>query len=176
ERNTLAQCFLQPTGPMRLPRRFGLGATPVAYGAATERSFSGRASRPKSAWTRLYHASSSNAPQLTHSSSVIDALQSRNGFASGPTGCRSCQVPVSTMSRMASATSEGGVGLASEALNRLENREAWGYNDSPAGASMRRAIAVSIIPGWTIATRMLKGFTSWASASLSASRANLEAA
>ena len=40
---------------------------------------------------------------------------------------------------------------------------------------MRRAMAVSMIPGWTIATRTLKGLTSWASPSLNASSANFEA-
>ena len=40
---------------------------------------------------------------------------------------------------------------------------------------MRLAMGVSIMPGWRIATRMLKGFTSWASASLRASRANFDA-
>ena len=42
---------------------------------------------------------------------------------------------------------------------------------------MRRLdIAVSITPGWTIATRMLNGLTSCARASLSPSKANFDAA
>src|SRR2546430_12589098 len=66
---------------------------------------------PKSAFKRSYQASSPSAPQATHSSSLIALRHWRNGIASGPTGCRSCQVPLSTISSTFSPTTDGGTGF-----------------------------------------------------------------
>ena len=46
----------------------------------------GRASIPKSASMRSYHAASSSAPSSTQASSLMLRRQPRNGAASGPTG------------------------------------------------------------------------------------------
>ena len=49
-------------------------------------------------------------PQETHSSSLIDLRQARNGSASGPTGWRSCHVSLVAISSILSATRAGAPG------------------------------------------------------------------
>jgi len=41
---------------------------------------------------------------------VMELRQPSKGSASGPTGCRSCQVPLSMIPRIFSATRDGGAG------------------------------------------------------------------
>src|SRR4026209_1807186 len=78
--------------------------------------------KPKVVSTALYQSSSLAAFQSTHSSSLIDARQPRNGIASGPTGCRNCQVSLSAISKILSATIDACVGVLSDAAKRPPNR------------------------------------------------------
>src|SRR5207245_5547203 len=82
----------------------------------------GRASIPKSALTRSYQASSSSAPQATHSSWLIALREPRYGMASGPTGCRSCHVTLTAISSTFSATTVGGTGFVSALLKSAATR------------------------------------------------------
>jgi hypothetical protein len=57
---------------------------------------------PKSAFTAFNQSESLCAPQWTHFPSFIDPRYPRKGSASGPTGCRNCHVPDSTISQSGS--------------------------------------------------------------------------
>ncbi len=68
------------------PRVFTQTLRAHHVGTLRRSHFPRRALKPKSFWMRSYQASSSRAPQLTHSSSLMDLRQPRNPSASGPTG------------------------------------------------------------------------------------------
>src|ERR1700722_14148472 len=84
-------------------------------------------------------------------------------------------VPLSATSRILSATSDGCAGVFSELLKSAANLSLCRYGDVVSLTVMRRAIAVSMIPGSTSATRTLKVFISPASPSVSASSAHFVA-
>jgi hypothetical protein len=102
------------------------------------------------------------------------AAPCEEGLCIGPTRWWRIQVPLSTISRILFATSEGGTGLFSGDLKSEAKRPAL-YGELAGWSPMRRAIAISIIPGSTISTRTLKVFISPARASLTASSAHFEA-
>lgn len=89
--------------------------------------FFGPTSIPKSSPMLRYQVSSSLACKSTDSSSLILPRHCRKGTASGPTGCRSCQVPLWAISKIFSATSDGGAGFFSAAMKREAKRAPWRY-------------------------------------------------
>ena len=82
--------------------------------------------RPTAPRTCVTHSASVIAPDATHCSSVSDARHRRNPAASGPTGWRSVQVPLSTMSRIVSPTTKGDTGFSSDARNNSRIRRLCG--------------------------------------------------
>src|SRR4051794_23481970 len=124
---------------------------------------------------RFLYSSGFSALSFVQSSSVIAALQRSIGSASSPAGYRNLSSVLSTMLPITFATADAGVGNSRDALNNASIYSPWRYRD-PGLAWNARAIGVSIIPGCTMATRKPNGFTSCASTSLTASRANFEAA
>src|SRR6185437_6163749 len=76
--------------------------------------------------------SSSAECQWTHASSVIDLRELIIGTASGPAGWRNCQVPLSTTSRIFSATIEVGRDSLSDLAKKPAIRSLCRYFDVPA--------------------------------------------
>src|SRR5581483_1144142 len=124
---------------------------------------------------RRLNVSSSAEWRSTQSSSDIAFRHVISGSASGPTGYLSCHIPFFAISSTFAATTFGDTGASARLLaNQAAIRARCGYSEG-ALSTMRRAIAVSMMPGSTNATRTPNVFISHASPSDKASSAHFEA-
>jgi hypothetical protein len=124
---------------------------------------------------RRSNVSSSAECRSIQSSSDIDLRHVISGSASGPTGCLSCHVAFFATSSTFAATTFGDMGACARLLaNKVAIRARCGYSEG-SFFPMRCAIAVSMMPGSTNATRTPNGFISHARPSDNASSAHFEA-